>query len=53
MSTEYLVFDKSGFCERIILLNVTDFSMFRSENDEFELQGSEFKEVMGLGFGVL
>jgi len=53
MSTEYLVFDKSGFSERIILLNVTDFSMSRSENDAFELQGSGFKEVMGLGFDVL
>jgi len=47
-----MVFDKSGFSERIILLN-TDFSMSRSQNDEFELQGSGFKEVMELGCGAL
>jgi len=46
---------KSGFSERIIPLNVTDFSMSRSQNDDFEfaLQGSGFKEVIGLGFGTL
>lgn len=53
MSTEYMVFDRSGFSERIILLHVTDFSISTSEIDEFELQGNEFKEAMALGVGAL
>jgi hypothetical protein len=53
MSREYLVFDKSGCSERIILFHVRDFTVSAFEIDGFQHEGNGFKEAMALGVGAL